>query len=138
MTFSKFTQAKRRIFELSKKYNLKTKSLGSFTATFLDFPDKNIFSSAIEYSLPLKNEPKSDYDFIKFIPCKTYVKNRYKGDFSNFEKIYDHIQFIKSKIDKLEYKCEGGISSIFRLHSWTLPDKDEHITDFYVPVKKDI
>lgn len=136
MTFTSFTEAKRRIFELSKKYNLLTKSLGSFTATFLDFPEKDMFSSSVEYSLPIKKIPKSEYDFIKIIPEKTYVKSRFKGDFSNLYKINDHIDFIKYKIDKIGYRLEGSISSVFRLHSWTIANKDEHITDFFIPVKK--
>lgn len=136
MTYSKFTKAKRRIFELSKKYNLKTRSLGNFTATYLDFPEKDIFSSSIEYTIPLKNVPKSDYGFVKYIPCKTYLKNRYKGDYSNLEEIYNHLEVIKTKVEKNNYKLEGGISSVFRFHSWSIANKDEHITDFLIPVKK--
>lgn len=138
INFSFFFEAKNRVCELAHKHKMKTYSLSRFSATFLDFPSEDFLYSPIEYTLPLIEKPKKMHGFIKEIPERQMVKSIYKGDFANEDKLYNFISKLRDKIDSQGLIPTGGITAVFKLHSWTIANNEEHITEFYVPIKNNL
>lgn len=137
ISYQTFLKSKKKILELAAGNSLRVKGLSSFSATFLDYPEKKLIESDIEYSLPLLTKSKKRYKYIKEELSGLWAKNLYRGSFTDSEKISNHIKYLLGKVKELGYQNKKGIRCTFRLHSWITTDKEEQITEFLIPLISD-